>query len=180
MAETNPIGKGGTKVTILGFLLMLLGVVCMISPIIVGVSVIRVIGAIVVLAGLVRIIDALRSESREILTTIIGVLMLAAGVAVLANPVFGAGVLTVLLAIYFVFDGIVEIAAGFRFRPTAGWGFFILSGVISLILGILIWKQFPLSGAWAIGVLFGVKLFLAGFIMIAVGTTARSIGKDAV
>jgi uncharacterized membrane protein HdeD (DUF308 family) len=176
-ADGSPAGMSGTKATIMGFVLMLLGVICMVSPMVVGISVIRVIGVLVGIAGLIRIFSAIKSESREILTLIVGVLMLMCGVSILANPVFGAGVLTILLAIYFVFDGVLEIAAGFRIRPAPGWGFLLFSGFVSLLLGVMIWKQFPLSGAWAIGVLLGIKLFFAGFVMIAVGSAVRRMGK---
>jgi uncharacterized membrane protein HdeD (DUF308 family) len=39
----------------------------------------------------------------------------------------------------------------------------------------MIWGQFPLSGAWAIGILLGIKLFFVGLIMITGGSAVRSM-----
>jgi uncharacterized membrane protein HdeD (DUF308 family) len=51
----------------------------------------------------------------------------------------------------------------------------LFGGVVSVLLGAMIWRQFPLSGAWAIGVVLGIKLLLIGAIMIAGGSAARSL-----
>ena len=63
-------------------------------------------------------------------------------------------------------------------RPAAGSGWLIFGGVISILLGILIWKQYPLSGVWAIGILFGIKLFLVGLIMVTGGSVIRQITRE--
>ncbi len=47
--------------------------------------------------------------------------------------------------------------------------------IITLILGLMIWRQFPLSGAWAVGVLFGVKLIMSGWWLIFIGRGVRKI-----
>jgi len=58
--------------------------------------------------------------------------------------------------------------------PTAGWGWMLLNGVVTLVLGLVIWRQFPLSGAWAVGVLFGLKLMMGGWWLVLLG---RGAGK---
>jgi uncharacterized membrane protein HdeD (DUF308 family) len=47
------------------------------------------------------------------------------------------------------------------------------NGVITLILGMMIWRQFPVSGIWAVGTLFGVKLMLSGWSLFAIGSAVR-------
>ena len=54
------------------------------------------------------------------------------------------------------------IAAGLQRRPGSGWGWMLTGGVVSIGLGVMIWSQFPLSGAWAIGILVGIKLLFIG------------------
>ena len=73
-------------------------------------------------------------------------------------------------------DVLYAIAA-FRAKPDRGWGWLLFSGVVSLILGILIWRQWPMSGLWAIGILLGIRILMAGFGMIFVGSATRQIGK---
>jgi uncharacterized membrane protein HdeD (DUF308 family) len=105
----------------------------------------------------------------------IGGLTLLCGIALVANPLFASGVLTILLTVYLILDGIAEIAAGFQLRPQAGWGWLLFGGIVSIWLGLMIWSQFPLSGAWAMGILLGIKLFFIGLIMVAGGSTVRSM-----
>ena len=50
----------------------------------------------------------------------------------------------------------------------------MFGGAISIVLGIMIWRQFPLSGVWAIGVLLGIKLLFGGMIMVSAGSTVRA------
>jgi uncharacterized membrane protein HdeD (DUF308 family) len=65
----------------------------------------------------------------------------------------------------------------FRYRPAAGWGWLLLSGVLSLLLAWLIWAQWPLSGWWAIGVLVGVNLLGTGAALV---TLASALKRTAV
>lgn len=49
----------------------------------------------------------------------------------------------------------------------------LANGVITLLLGWMLWRQWPLSGAWAIGVLFGVQLLMTGGSLLAIGSALR-------
>ena len=131
-------------------------------------------------AGVVRIIWAFQAGSlgKGLLMFAIGGLTLLCGIALLANPLFASGLLSILLAVYFIIDGIVEIAAGMRLRPGSGWGWMLFGGIVSIWLGILIWRQFPLSGVWAIGILLGIKLFFVGLIMVMGGSAVHSMAKE--
>ena len=77
------------------------------------------------------------------------------------------------LIIYFLANGIGEIIAAFQVKPAQGWGFVLFSGIVSVILAFMIWNQWPLSGAWAIGVLVGIQLIFAGLTMITVGSAIK-------
>jgi uncharacterized membrane protein HdeD (DUF308 family) len=95
----------------------------------------------------------------------------------LAHPLLASVVLTLVLAIYFVVDGIVEIVAGIKRRPGLGWMWMLVGGIVSILLGVIIWRQFPLSGIWAIGILLGIKMLFVGIIMIMAGSAIRSVSK---
>jgi uncharacterized membrane protein HdeD (DUF308 family) len=85
----------------------------------------------------------------------------------------------VILIAYFLAMGISEITAAFRIRPAQGWGFLLFSGIVSVVLAVLIWNQWPLSGAWAIGVLVGIQLFSSGMTMIAIGSVIKDAASTA-
>ena len=90
---------------------------------------------------------------------------------------FASGVLTILLAVYFILDGISEIADGMRLRPAVGSGWILFVGIVSLLLGVMIWVQFSLPGARAMGILPGIKLSFMGLIMVTGGAALRFAAK---
>ena len=171
---------GGKKMTIYGVIAIILGILAMMAPVLTGMWVIILVGVFVLIGGIVRIIWALQAGSlgKGLPMFAIGGLTLLCGIVLLAHPLFASGVLTVLLALYFVLDGISEIVASVRLRPGSGWGWMLFGGIVSFWLGIIIWRQFPLSGVWAIGILLGIKLFFVGLIMLKGGSAVRSMAKS--
>ncbi len=49
-----------------------------------------------------------------------------------------------------------------------GWG------IVSVLLGFMIWVQFPLSGVWAMGILLGIKMIFIGLIMVMATSAVRT------
>jgi uncharacterized membrane protein HdeD (DUF308 family) len=173
--------KGGGSLTVFGVVTIILGVLAMMSPLMTGVSIAILVGILLVAAGIARMVWAFRSASfgQGALKLALGGLTLLCGVLALAHPLFALGWLTLLLTAYFIVDGIFEIVAALRVKPASGWGWLLFGGIVSLALGIMIWRQFPVSGAWAIGILVGVKLLFAGFAMVTVGSAVRSAAGSA-
>jgi uncharacterized membrane protein HdeD (DUF308 family) len=173
------VKAGGKRMTIFGVIAIILGILAILAPWVAGTSVLLVIGVLVLVAGIARIIWAFGSGSvgKGLLMFLIGVLTFLCGIVLLANPILASGVLTIVLAVYLVVDGFVEIVAGFNRKPASGWGWLLFGGLVSILLGIFIWRQFPLSGMWAIGVLLGVKLLFVGLIMVTAGSAVRSAAK---
>lgn len=181
MNELKEAAKsGGNLMTVFGVIAIILGMLAMLTPGLTGMSVIIMLGVLVLLGGIVRIIWAFQAGSfgKGLLMFAIGGLTLLCGIALLANPLFASGVLTILLAAYFIIDGIFEIVAGIQLRPGSGWSWMLFGGIVSILLGLMIWGQFPLSGVWAIGILLGIKLFFVGLIMIMGGSAVRSMAKE--
>jgi uncharacterized membrane protein HdeD (DUF308 family) len=175
----NEARAGSRNMTIFGVIAMILGILAMMAPGLTGLSIALVVGVLVIIGGVVRMIWAFQADSlgKGALVFAIGALTLFCGMALVANPLFAAGFMTILLAIYFATDGLVELAAGFRMKPASGWGWMVFGGLVSLLFGIMIWSQFPLSGPWAIGILLGIKLFFIGLTMITTGSAVRSMAK---
>jgi len=121
-------------------------------------------------AGIVRLFWAFQADifAKGVLRFLIGGLTLLLGIYLITNPTLASAILTIILVIYFILDGILEIAAGIQHRKEGG-GWWIFGGVMSILLAIMIWAQFPFFGVWAIGILIGVKLFFAGLIMVMAG-----------
>ena len=155
-----------------GIFTIILGILVLLSPFITGAWVVLLIGLLVVAAGIARMIWAFRSGSlgKTVLRFFVGLLTLLCGIALVVtmvtNPVLASGIITIILAIYLIVDGVFEVATAIATRRTSGWGWLLAGGIISVLLGVMIWSRFPLSGIWAIGVFLGIKLLFIGTDMI--------------
>ena len=177
----DTVRKGGGRAAGLGIVMMILGAFALAAPLVTGLSVALLVGLVVLVGGVMRLIWAFGAGSlgRGLVGLLVGALTLVCGIAMVTSPLFAAGLLTILLAGYFFVDGVFEVAAAFAVRPRPGWGWMLFGGVVSVVLGVMMWRQFPLAGPWAVGVLLGIKLFLAGLMMLTLGTAARALAKDA-
>lgn len=104
----------------------------------------------------------------------LGLLYISTGVFLLANPLEGVLTLTLTLGIFLLIEGIFEIAFAFQVRPQPSWVWLLGNGVTTLLLGGLIWAQWPFDGAFAIGLLVGISLLFSGFSRIALAVASRS------
>ena len=78
-------------------------------------------------------------------------------------PLTGIVTLTLLLAVMFILEGVVQAGIAFRIRPHAGWVWMLLSGIVAIAVGVLLIAKLPSSAAWAIGLLVGINLMMSGF-----------------
>jgi uncharacterized membrane protein HdeD (DUF308 family) len=175
------VKKDATTLIILGVLTVILGVLAMMSPMMAGMAVSMMVGFLLILAGITRTIFAFKAQSwgKGILAFVLGLLTLLVGLAMVFRPVLGLTSLTLVLAAYFFIDGIFEIFEAFDLKPLKGWGWMLFGGIVSVLLGFMIWAQWPVSGAWAIGILVGIKLIFAGWAMVGIGAAGRSIAGTA-
>ena len=99
--------------------------------------------------------------------------MIIAGVALITNAGMGLEALTLLMAIYFIVDGIAELFYAYSLRKIGRGKFLFIGGVASLILGILVYSKWPESSRYAIGLLLGIKFLLDGFSLTTMGYFLR-------
>lgn len=168
-----------TSLMLLGIFSIVLGVIAIVTPAVAGQAVVMVIGGVLLVAGAVQIVSGVRSDgwSHRLPPLILGIITVIAGLGVIGHPLLGLTFLTLLLAIFFVVEGVWKIIASFNYRPARGWLAILVSGILTLLLGAVIWRQWPISGLWAVGVLVGVDLLTTGCSLIALSTTIRQLKK---
>lgn len=169
--------KPQNSLMFLGILLIILGILSLFSPAFAGSALVLTIGGIMLVAGIAQFIHGLREESwkQRVFPLVLGVITGLCGALVLGHPLLGLGFLTILLILFFVTEGIWKIAVSFSYRPASGWVAMLIGGVASLVLGLIIWKQWPVSGLWAVGILIGVDFTLTGIAMVVLATTLRRL-----
>ncbi len=173
------LNKSKSMLIILGISCIVLGMMAITSPLFAGTAVTILIGIILLAAGLAEILHSFHVRGHKAIRNLKGLLSIVAGGVILAKPLFGLAVLTMMLAIYFIVDGIMWCIMAFQMRPMAGWGIGLFNGILTFLLGSLIWLHWPLSGVWAIGVLIGIRILMAGWTMIFFSSVAGALAKEA-
>jgi len=88
------------------------------------------------------------------------------GLLLALYPLAGVLSLTLLLTIFFIADGISKIMLAFQLTPFRRWGWFILNGVLSLIIAYIIWSGWPGTAFWVLGLLVGINMIFFGISLI--------------
>jgi uncharacterized membrane protein HdeD (DUF308 family) len=160
----------------LGLVLILIGLLAIGTPHVATEKAVVVIGALLLIAGITEVIHAvmvrnLRGFAMHLLAA---ALYLIVGLFVLEDPDRAAGVLTLLLAASFFAGGLLRIIFSLVEHFPA-WPWVLFNGVVDLILGVLIWRGWPESSLWVIGLFVGIELLLAGWSWVILALTVRTV-----
>lgn len=158
-----------------GVSLICLGILSLAMPLFAAVAINGLIAWLIVLAGIVHLVVAFHSREAGsvIWRLLVGLAYICFGGYVFARPALGVVTLTLLLASLFLVEGIFNIVLYFRARGTLRSSWFLLDGIVTLLLGVMIYRQWPSSAAWAIGTLVGVSLIFSGVARVMVSLTVR-------
>lgn len=175
LAPTAPVAKSSGR-TIVGVLLIILGLFAIVLPFIAGIAITAFIGWLLLFAGIVHLIYSWHSRkaSGVIWQILIAILYLFVGFYLIFHPTRGLVTLTLLLASYFVVEGVIELVLYFRLRSSHRSGWFLWDGLITLLLGILIWAHWPFSSVWVLGTLISISLLISGFTRLFAQPTLAS------
>lgn len=163
----------------LGVCLLILGIIAVADSLAFTVASMLLFGWILVIAGVVAGIQAIRhrGSGHVFLFVLNAVLSIVLGVMLIRSPLGGAAIFTLLLAMYFLVAGVFRAVTAFSMHGLRGWGWVLFDGVITLVLGILIWAQWPVSGLWVIGLFIGIDLIVVGWSQMMLALAVRALPK---
>jgi uncharacterized membrane protein HdeD (DUF308 family) len=158
-----------------GVLMCLCGGLAMMMPTLTTIAIKYLIGATFFVVGVSHLLQAfnLKTWSGVLFDVLSAVAFILGGVFLLADPLTGLLGITVLIALTLIFDGVFKIVSGLRLRPNDGWLWIALAGVVSIILGVMIWNRLPSSAVTTVGFLTGIALLLSGLSYVVVGLRAK-------
>jgi uncharacterized membrane protein HdeD (DUF308 family) len=161
----------------LSVLMILAGVLAIVIPPAAGIAVLVVMAWLLMLSGAVHLVFAwqTRTAGGMIWELLLGILYIFVGVYALLHPVAGLASLTLVLALYLFAEGVLELIMGFRLRPMPGSGWLLFDGIVTLVLGILIWRSWPSSTEWVIGTLVGISMLFSGTARLSLSLAARRV-----
>jgi uncharacterized membrane protein HdeD (DUF308 family) len=133
------------------------------------------IGALLLVAGVFQIVHAFmdREWGAFILHLLVGALYVIGGLLLMDEPLQGSVVITILVAAALIIGGILRIVIGVQHRHMPGWGLILASGVISFLVGLMLYLTLPWSGLWVVGTLIAVELVVHGVSWVQFGLALR-------
>jgi uncharacterized membrane protein HdeD (DUF308 family) len=172
------VGAGGSIVW--AILLIVFGFLAICLPFATSWGVIVIIAWLIVFSGAFQFIHAFQSKGigRILWELLVAVLYVIVGIYFLQHPVLGVAALTLALAIFFVIEGVFDLVAYFQSRGLPGSGWILFDGIVTLILGLLVWRHWPSSSLWVIGTLVGISMIFTGMTRLMLSLAARKLAHS--
>jgi uncharacterized membrane protein HdeD (DUF308 family) len=161
--------------------LIVLGIFGIAEPGLAGLGVTLLIGWLLVIGAVMHFMAAFKGGSAKqvIFQVLVGSVYLIGGVYFLTHLIMATETLTLLLSGIILAEGVIEIVSYFRMRLEGASFWLLINGVITLLLGCLIWFHWPSSSIWAIGTIVGINLLITGISRLMFGLAARKLLKHA-
>jgi uncharacterized membrane protein HdeD (DUF308 family) len=161
---------------VLGILLIVSGILALTYPLVGSVATVVVLGMTLLISGVAMIVATFWAGrwSAHLLQLLIGVFYVVVGFMIMDKPLEATASLTLVVAAMFIVVGIMRSVAALVVRYPQ-WGWSLLSGVLSTMVGLVIYKSFPETALWAIGTLVGIQLIFDGWFWVMLGVALRRL-----
>jgi len=171
VAGLEPLRAKSGWIIALGAVYIVAGIIALGSVVLATVATVFVVGIMMVIAGVAEVINAfqIKTWGRFLLWLLLGALYIVAGFITFENPLLAAAILTLFLGIALIASGIMRIVLAFSMQAVMPWIWVLLSGIITLLLGLVVVAHWPVSSLYILGIFLGVDLVLAGASWIGIG-----------
>jgi len=162
---------------ILSVLMIVAGAIAIIVPPAAGIAVTLLVAWLLIFSGVMHFVYAwhTRSTGAMLWEILVGFAYVLVGAYMLAHPLLGMASLTLALAIYLFAEAVLEFVLAARLRPRTGSGWFLIDGIITLILAVMIWRTWPSSTAWVLGILVGISMLFSGITRLMISLAVRKL-----
>jgi uncharacterized membrane protein HdeD (DUF308 family) len=166
--------RGG--VLFAGILSLVLGIAAIVYNGTATIASVVVFGWLLMFGGFIEIAQAfqVRYWSGFFLYLLDGIVRAVVGALLVLYPQSGAEALTLVLSFYFIAGGLFK-SVGSSLLRFPSWGWSVLSGVVSIVLGVMLAMQWPTSSTWFIGFAVGLDLILYGWALLMFGAAIKKL-----
>ena len=171
------IKKASAWVIIWGIVTFVCGVLAVILPLTFSFGIALMIGCLVLVAAIAHLFFAFETRSVDgfLWQILVSVLYGVAAVFLLVNPLLSVLSLTLILAILLLLEGILELVLYFVLRRFRHSVWVLIDGIGTLILGILMLRQWPPATPEIIGALIGISLMLSAVSRVILSLAIRTM-----
>jgi len=159
--------------------MIVLGFLALYMPLTTGIAVSVFVGWIIVFSGFAHLAYSFAASGAGafLWRMLVGIVYIVGGGYLAFHPGLALESLTLVVAAIFFFEGVMEIVVFFQFRALPGSGWILFDGLLTVVLAYLIWRPWPSSSAWAIGILLGINLIVSGVTRLMYSVSARKTLK---
>jgi uncharacterized membrane protein HdeD (DUF308 family) len=174
-SDTAPLRAKWGWIVALGVVYLIAGFIALGSVAMATVASVLIVGVMMIIAGVAEVISAfqIKSWGKFLLWVLLGLLYVVAGFVTFQNPLLAAVLLTLVLGASLVASGIMRIILAFSMKRETPWIWVALSGVITVLLGVLILARWPVSSLYILGLFLGIDLLMAGAGWVGIGLGLR-------
>ena len=174
-SDTAPLRAKSGWIIALGVIYLIAGFIALGSVAMATVVSVLIVGVMMIISGVAEVFSAfqIKSWGKFLLWALLGVLYIIAGFVTFQNPLLAAVLLTLVLGASLVVSGIMRMFLAFSMKRETPWIWVALSGVITLLLGVLILLRWPVSSLYILGLFLGFDLIMAGASWIGLGFGLR-------
>jgi uncharacterized membrane protein HdeD (DUF308 family) len=161
---------------VLGILLAVSGLVALVYPLVASVAVVVVLGMVLLISGVATVITSFWAGrwSAMLLQLLIGIFYAVLGFLIMDAPLESTTALTLVVAAMLIVVGSMRSIAALMLRFPQ-WGWSLLSGVLTTLVGLVIFKNLPDDAVWVIGTLVGIQLIFDGWFWIMLAVAVRRL-----
>lgn len=169
--DVAPLRARWGWIVALGLVYVVAGFIALGSVMAATVASVFVVGVMMILAGIAQFFNAFQVKSwgKFLIWALLGALYIFAGFVTFENPLLAAVLLTLLLGATLVASGVVRIFLAFNMKREMPWIWVALSGVITLLIGLIILAHWPVNSVYILGLFLGIDLIVAGAGWIGLG-----------
>jgi uncharacterized membrane protein HdeD (DUF308 family) len=154
-----------------GILSIVVGFFAMGSPILFSIVIAKFLGLFALISGVISLFMAIfgKHTTHRVLDALFAAIRIAAGVILLRCIASGITIITLILAIYLIIEGASSIFGAFKLRQHKGWIWTLINGIAGLVLGIMVYAQWPSNAPWVLGLFYGIYSLFYGTSCLMLG-----------
>jgi uncharacterized membrane protein HdeD (DUF308 family) len=162
-----------------GVAMLVLGTAAVIYDVTATIASVVLFGWLLALAGIMQIVHAfqVRTWSGFFLYLLDGILRATVGTLLVLYPGSGALTLTLVLSFYFIVGGLFKTIGSIVLKFPS-WGWSVVSGLVSVALGVMLAMQWPATGTWFIGFAVGLDLILYGWALLMFAAAVKKLSTS--
>lgn len=159
-----------------GAILIILGCLALSYEFLATVFSIYFIGSLLLIAGIAQAAHSFRIKGagQTALWAVMGVLYIIAGIVAFTQPLVASAAFTLIIAFLLAVSGITQIIGALNNQGFPKWGWWLFSGMITFVLGLMIMAGWPSNSLWILGMFLGIDLIFQGWAYVAIGLAIKS------